>query len=307
MPKGGDEPRLSGRLDPAAMFPVGRADVRTRSVTLPDGVTLRVAESGPEDAPPVVLLHGWGASIYMWRDWFAPLAAAGRRVIALDLPGHGLSDKPRDAEAYRLPAMTGAIRALLAAEGLTGVDVVAQSMAGTIALEMARQDGALFRRMALVNPACFGLVRTRQVARAVSPLVSDALLPRFVARWLVDRTHRMVYADPSRITPRDIDEYWAPSQFPSYARAMRRLLHEFEWRRPPAAEMAGRIGALHGPPLVVLGRHDHLVRDARAYVDALQRAGAPLHVAEIANGGHAVNEERPEVVLAEVLPYLRGR
>ncbi len=287
------------------MFPDGRTDVRTRVVMLPNGIALRVAESGPSDAPTVLLLHGWGASVYMWRDWFAPIVTAGFRAFAVDLPGHGLSDKPRDAQAYRLPAMAGAIRSLLAVEGLSAVDVVAQSMAGTIALAMAREDGAAFRRMTLVNPACFGVVRRGQVARAVSPLVSDALLPRFVARWLVDRTHRMVYADPSRITPRDIDEYWAPSQFPSYARAMRRLLHEFDWRRPPAAEMATRIGALPAAPLVVLGRRDTLVRGARAYVDAMQRAGAPLRLAEVADGGHAVNEERPQEVLAEVLAYLR--
>lgn len=287
------------------MFPAGRSDIRTRIARLPSGVSLRVAESGAPDAIPVLLLHGWGASIYMWRDWFAPLAAAGFRAIAVDLPGHGLSDKPTGGDAYRLPAMTGAVREFLAAEGLTGVDVVAQSMAGTIALELAREP-ALFGRMALVNPACFGLVRTRQLVRVVSPLVSDRVLPKVVARWLVDRTHRMVYADPSRITQRDIDEYWAPSQFPAYALAMRHLLHEFEWRRPRASEMAQRIAVLPVPPLVILGQKDHLVRDARAYVGAL-RAEAPLRMAEIANGGHAVNEERPREVLTEVLPYLRDR
>jgi pimeloyl-ACP methyl ester carboxylesterase len=289
------------------MFPAGRSDIRTRTALLPSGVALRVAESGPGDGVPVLLLHGWGASVYMWRDWFAPLAAAGFRVIAVDLPGHGLSDKPEDHDAYRLPGMTRVLREFLAAEGLDGVDVVAQSMAGTIALELAREHRTLFRRMALVNPACFGLVRTRQVVRVVSPLVSDRVLPKVVARWLVDRTHRMVYADASRITQRDVDEYWAPSQFPSYARAMRRLLHEFDWRRPRASEMAQRLAALPSPPLVILGRKDHLVRDAGAYVRALQAANAPLRMAEIANGGHAVNEERPQEVLAEVLPYLRQR
>ena len=287
------------------MFPAGLADVRTRRVSLPDGLTLRVAESGAAGATPILLLHGWGASVYMWRDWLAPLAAAGLRAIAIDLPGHGLSDKPAGADAYRLPAMARVVQQFLAVEGLSGVDVVAQSMAGTIALELASENGALFRRMTLVNPACFGRVRTREVARAVSPLVSDSLLPRFVARWLVDRTHRMVYADPSRISPKDIDEYWAPSQFPGYSRAMRCLLHEFEWRRPEVAEMAERLRSLGTPPLIVLGRQDRLVRDSRTYVESLQRDGAPLRVVEIGNGGHAVNEERPSEVIAEVLSYLR--
>lgn len=289
------------------MFPAGRVDVRTRSVLLSGGLAMRVAESGRADATPLLLVHGWGASIYMWRDWFAPLAAAGFRAIAVDLPGHGLSDKPADTRVYGLAGMTGALSDFLKLEGLSGIDVVAQSMAGTIVLEIAREQAHAFRRIALVNPACFGLVRTRQIARTFSPLISDTLLPWFVARWLVDRTHRMVYADPARITPRDVDEYWAPSQFPDYARAMRRLLHEFAWRRPPVAEMAARIAALDEVPLVVLGCQDHLVRGARAYVSALQRAGVHLRVCEVVNGGHAVNEERPEEVLADVIPYLLGK
>jgi pimeloyl-ACP methyl ester carboxylesterase len=124
-------------------------------------------------------------------------------------------------------------------------------------------------------------------------------------RWIVARAHRLVYGDPSRITARDVDEYWAPSQFPGYARAMRRLLHEFEWRRAPAVQLAERLRGLAHPSLVVLGERDRLVREARPYASALQAARAPLVVYEVANGGHAVNEEVPDVVIERVLRFLR--
>ena len=86
--------------------------VRASYVTLSDGVAVRVAESEGASplATPVLLVHGWGASIYMWRDWFAPLAASGYRVVALDLPGHGLSDKPSDEGRYRLESLTATVR-----------------------------------------------------------------------------------------------------------------------------------------------------------------------------------------------------
>ena len=301
---GGAEPRLGGRMDPAEMFPAGSSHVRARMVTVASGLRLRVAEAGDPTHPPLLLLHGWGASIYMWRDWFAPLAAAGRHVIAVDLPGHGLSDKPEEAGAYRLDALMSVVRELLDAEGIARTDVVAQSMAGTIALELLmgqppRIDGAV-----LVNPACFGHVRLQRLGRMLSPSFVDALLPHLVARWIIARTHRLVYGDPSRITRRDEDEYWAPSQYPSYARAMRRLVHEFRWTRPPVRDMARRLSVLDRDVLVVLGTKDSLVRDAPRYVAALRERGARLQVRLVENGGHAVNEERAAEVVDLVLAYL---
>jgi pimeloyl-ACP methyl ester carboxylesterase len=298
------EGRLGGRLAPDEMFPAGLAGIRTRMVSLADGTRLRLAESGDSLAPPVLLLHGWGASIYMWRAWFAPLAAAGFRAVAVDLLGHGLSDKPAKDAAYRLASLAEVVRELIGLERLDGAGVVAQSMGGTIALELALEGEPRIRRLVLVNPACFGRIRLQALGRAVSPAIVDRVLPRLVTRGVVARAHRLVYGDPTLITERDEDEYWAPSQFPSYARAMRRLLHEFSWRRPPVDRMAARMGGLRTEVLVVLGTRDRLVRDAAPYAAALRAAGAPLRVAEVPGGGHAVNEERPAEVVALSLDAL---
>lgn len=286
------------------MFPAGVKDVRVRSFTLSNGIALRVAESGRPGGRATLLLHGWGASIYMWRDWFTPLAAAGRRVIAVDLPGHGLSDKPDDARMYRVEALVAAMHELITRETRGDVDVVAQSMAGTIALALATARESRVAKLVLVNPAAFGRIRNHRLFRVVSPGIVDVVLPRLVSRWIVARTHRMVFGDPSRITSRDEDEYWAPSQFPSYARAMRLLLHEFHWTRPPVAEMAARLRPIAEHILVVLGTRDRLVLDSQPYVAALQASGAPVSVKLVENGGHAVNEERPEEVVALALRFL---
>ncbi len=63
------------------------ADLRTQ-----DGIAYR--EAGPEDGPPVLLLHGFPESSYMWRDLLPALAGAGCRAIAPDFPGYG--DSPAD-------------------------------------------------------------------------------------------------------------------------------------------------------------------------------------------------------------------
>jgi pimeloyl-ACP methyl ester carboxylesterase len=69
--------------------------------------------------------------------------------------------------------------------------------------------------------------------------------------------------------------------------------------------MAERLRALPRPLLVVLGTLDRLVRDSATYVEALRDEGALLLVRKV-KGGHAVNEERPEEVVAIVLDFLRG-
>jgi pimeloyl-ACP methyl ester carboxylesterase len=279
-----------------------------RRVVQADGVGLRVAESGEPNAPPVLLVHGWGASLYMWRAWFAPFAAAGFRVLALDLPGHGMSDKPTDPGRYTVDRMVASVRELIEGERLDRPHVVGQSMGGTIALELALGGAPPLGRLALVNPAAFGRVHMVPLARRASPMAIEPVLERIVPRWLVARAHRLVYGDPSRMTTADIDEYWAPSQFPGYASAMRRLVHEFSWRRAPAVEMAARLMTLRAPtspPLVVLGTRDRVVREARPYVAALRAAGAPLEVWVSVGGGHAVNEERPEEIVPKVLDFLR--
>jgi pimeloyl-ACP methyl ester carboxylesterase len=59
-----------------------------RTLTLRSGIRTRIAERGPLDAPPVVMLHGWGASLYMYRHAFERLPASGLRTIAVDLRGY---------------------------------------------------------------------------------------------------------------------------------------------------------------------------------------------------------------------------
>ncbi|MEO6528141.1 MAG: alpha/beta fold hydrolase [Gemmatimonadaceae bacterium] len=280
-----------------------------RRVVLSDGIGLRVVEAGDARGELVLLVHGWGASLYMWREWFAPLVTAGFRVVAVDLPGHGLSDKPHDPGRYGLERMVAALQEVIGLERLKAPHVVAQSMGGTIALELAVRADPVIGRLVLVNPACFGVVRLLPLARHASPAAVEAVLDRIVPRWVVARAHRVVYGDPSLITEADIDQYWAPSQFPGYARAMRRLVHEFSWKRSSPEMMTEKLRALRGaatPPLVVLGTRDRLVRKARPYVAALQALHAPMVVYESDGGGHALNEERPREIIPVVVRHLRS-
>jgi pimeloyl-ACP methyl ester carboxylesterase len=280
------------------MYPAGVPGVTARQLKLRTGITLRVAESGDGDAPPVVLLHGWGASLYMYRFPLDRLARAGYRVIAPDLRGHGLSEKPRTAGSYTLDAYLDDVIALLDALGVSQAALVGQSMGGAIALHMALRARRRVGPLILFSPA--GLVRTRfpALGRIVSRRAVWALSRRMPPRWLTRAILRqLVYADRSRVSERDVDEYWAPSRDPAYAIAMHATLREFDWTPVDTAELRG-LGDL----LIVIGLSDRVIGGL-----APCARGIPGATVLCTAGGHGVNEERPDVVTAELERFLAER
>ncbi|GAA2431674.1 alpha/beta fold hydrolase [Streptomyces mauvecolor] len=117
-------------------------DVRTVTV---GGVRLAYRVRGAEAAPPVVLVHGRGGDS---RDWaqIAERLAATRRVYAVDLRGHGLSDWPG---GYSFEAFRDDLRGFLVALGLAGADVVGHSMGGAAAALLAEDEPGLIGRLVL--------------------------------------------------------------------------------------------------------------------------------------------------------------
>lgn len=76
------------------------AEIRAREVVAPDGVRLHVREAGPEMAPAILFIHGWSQSWLSWKGQFESELAERFRLVSFDLRGHGMSDEPREPEAY---------------------------------------------------------------------------------------------------------------------------------------------------------------------------------------------------------------
>lgn len=276
----------------------GASGVRVGFVTLPSGVTLRVAEAGPPAAPAVVLLHGWGASLFMHRFALRDLASAGLRAIAPDLRGHGLSDKPLAPGSYSLDAMLGDLFGLMDASGLGRGALVGQSMGGGLALHATLRAPERVSGLVLINPTNLTRNLPASVARSVPRFVVRALNPilatRRVARLVL---RRVVYEDAALVTERGVDEYWAPTQFPEFAGALASAITEFDWSPIPI----DRLRSVAGAPTLILGSRDRMIRGAAAV--AAQLPG--WDVVQI-RGGHAVNEEHPDAVDPEIVRAVRG-
>ncbi|MFG2719059.1 alpha/beta fold hydrolase [Streptomyces sp. NPDC048416] len=140
-----DDPQAFVRTVVAFLDP----DVATvrHTVNTEDGHGVRLAYRvrGPRSAPPVVLVHGRGGDSRDW-DEIAGQLAATRRVYALDLRGHGLSDWPG---GYSFEAFRDDLSGFITELGLAGTDVVAHSMGGAAAALLAQEAPHLVGRLVL--------------------------------------------------------------------------------------------------------------------------------------------------------------
>jgi pimeloyl-ACP methyl ester carboxylesterase len=130
------------------------------------GLNVVVAEPDAAAAlPPVLLIHGFASSVALnWEQsgWVAALLAAGRRVIAVDLPGHGRSEAPEDVDSYtpgriradllQIVTDSGA-RPLAAGHPDSGLDVIGYSLGSRLAWEFGATQPALVRRLVLGGPS----------------------------------------------------------------------------------------------------------------------------------------------------------
>ena len=287
---------MKRRLSPEQMYPAGVAGVTSRFITLPNGLRLRVVESGPTDGQPVLLLHGWGASAYGHRYLVQDLARAGRRAIALDFRGHGLSDKPTGKGLHTRDALIADVVATLDLMELAMVDIIGHSMGGAVALHLALASPSRVRRMVLINPAGFAPLPLRALFWLATPRLIDRLARAATPRWLFRAILRGIAGDPTCISDRDVDEYWAPSQHPGYFAAARALLREFEWTPARSDDLA----RFRHPVLVVLGDADRLVTGVGPVAERLPNA----RVVVIPGAGHICHEERWSQVDDAIVQFL---
>lgn len=283
------------------MFPAGRLGYRVATLSTQTGDRVRVVESGPPDGEPVVLVHGWGCSAYSFHHIMPALAAAGWRAIAPDLRGHGLSDKPPEESRYTMGAMTAHLLGTMDALRVERAALIAHSLGAQFAIEAALQAPARVTVLALLSPVGAGLVKLAMLGRLLTPRVVAPLLPRLVHRWVIRAALGAAYGRLGGPTPSDVKEYWAPSQFPAFAPAMRHLLHAPLWSTRPAIELA----RVRVPTLVVFGTRDHLVPTHAVgdYVGALSSARLEL----ITGAGHVLPHETPDEITALLLKFLGSR
>lgn len=286
----------AGRLAADRMYPAGIPGMETHYITTADGVRLRVAARGSADGEPVLMLHGWAASLYSFRFLLEDLACAGYRAYAMDFRGHGLSGKPWVNGAYTRDSLVADVVHVLAELGIERAAIVGWSMGGAVALRLAIDHPELVTRLVLVNPAGLTPIPMIGPSTLLSPSFLDLLAPYLVPRWVVSTILRWASNGGDHLTERDIDEYWAPSRNENYVRAVRSLLRDFDWSAAREAELA----SVRVPTLVIVGGDDRLVTGVGPAAGRL----ADVRVTVVPGAGHMVHESHHEEVDRAIADFL---
>ncbi len=140
------------------------------------GVGLSCVDEGPRAEEAVVLLHGNPTWSFMYRDLIRELVAAGRRCVAPDHAGMGLSDKPRDYP-YRLATHAANLGALIDGLGLRRVDLVVHDWGGAIGFVWAARQSGKVGRIVILNTAAFPSPRIPlRIRLCRTPLLGEAVM-----------------------------------------------------------------------------------------------------------------------------------
>lgn len=162
--------------------------------TFIDGVRIHYQEAGDEEAPPMILIHGFISSNLVWNEVFLPLANAGFHVIAPDLPGYGYSEKPRNAE-YTIAAQARAVLGLMDRLGIEKATIVGASYGGAVAAMLALDCPERVARLVLVGTVSNDEPKKKLLLRLASvPILGDIATPLFLgSRWILRKRTEEVY------------------------------------------------------------------------------------------------------------------
>jgi pimeloyl-ACP methyl ester carboxylesterase len=286
------------------------ADADSRFIEV-DGLSVHYKEAGTS-APEFLLLHGFGASTFTWREVIDDFAGLGR-TVAYDRTAFGLTERPVEWQGENPYAMTAQVRQgadVMKALGMQTAVLVGNSAGGQTALSLALAQPERVRALVLVSPAVgFG---GGLMVRAFKPLLQTPQMDR-LGPWLVRRiatsgndTIGVAWHDPSLLTPDVFEGYRRPLRAQDWDRAL------WEFTRAPRDQPVAngkhgpieeRLAELEGMPvLVITGDDDRIVpvERSRAVADGIPGS----QYVELASCGHIPQEECPEPFFAAVEAFL---
>lgn len=259
------------------------------------GQRLHVRDSGPRDAPAVVLIHGFGASLHTWEPWAKALART-HRVVRFDLPGSGLSD-PDPQGDYRDARTMELLLALMDTLGIPQADVVGHSIGGRMAWTFAAHHGARVRRLVLLSPDGFA---SPGFAYGKEPDIPAALsLMRYVMPQPLLRLNlEPAYGNPATMTDALATQYHDLMRAPGSRQALLARM-----RQTVLSDPEPQLRRIQAPTLLLWGDRDAFIPIANAadYLRALPRA----RLLTLPGVGHVPQEEGGPAALDAVLEFLR--
>ena len=266
-----------------------------RIVDLPGG-NLQVHENGPPTGPPIVLIHGWTASIHWWGR-ITPLLARGHRVIRIDLLGHGGSEKPKDG--YSMEQQADRVASALGRLKVRRAMVVGHSTGGEVAIALAaRHPEAASRLVVMDTEPDESYVDTDLLAKlSVAPVIGQTM-----RRLATDGTIREGLGQAFE------EGFDVPDQFVRDFNKLTWTAYDDTYDESANYVDDGHLDrdlrSVKVPRFVIFGKNDRLVKPA-AVNEYLRDYG--IHAALVAGAGHSPMVEQPAETARLLLKFDRDR
>ncbi|PSK97370.1 pimeloyl-ACP methyl ester carboxylesterase [Murinocardiopsis flavida] len=259
-----------------------------------------------------VYLHGLAGSSTNWTELMGLLGEEFPGA-AVDLPGFGESPAPADGD-YRLDAQAECVVDLISRGGRP-VNLVGNSMGGSLAVRIAAEHPELVRTLVLVSPALPDLyprLVPYQMTSALVPVIGPAVFARMQSRppeVRVQGTFDATYFDPAAVPMRRVREALRAEQARealSYAnvatlKTLRSLVAEYLRRGPRG--LWRQAAEVRCPAMLVYARHDKFIHPRMAVRAA--RTFSKGHLVLLSKAGHVAMMERPDVLAERIRPFLR--
>jgi haloalkane dehalogenase len=253
------------------------------------GLRLHYTTAGTGEC--ILLLHGWPTSAYLWRN-VMPQIAANNRVIALDLPGFGKSDKPLDA-TYSFRFFDKILNGFLETLEIEKASLVVHDLGGPVGLFWACHHPERLERLAILNTLVYP-----EMSWAVVAFVLAARLPGvrtlITSPWGIRKAMQVGVVDRKRLTEEVVENYCAPFREPGARQALAKAGRNLSPKG--FRSIAKRLPALKCPVRIVYGERDRILPDVAQTMARVQHDLPQAELFPLPDCGHFLQEERPEEI-----------
>jgi pimeloyl-ACP methyl ester carboxylesterase len=267
----------------------------TQWVEVQQGVRIHYKETGSKEAPAILMLHGFGASLQTWDAWANSLSS-NYRVIRPDLPGFGLTGARAD-QNYSEAADLAALIQLLDRLNVKKVAVVGHSMGGKMAWNLAAADTDRVTALVLMAPDGFPDSQDIGSKPYEVPAVMGAI-QYFLPKYFVRKSIEPAFSNPNALSDSLVDRYDDMLRAPGVRRAILDRANQTIYTDP-----VSRLAAIKAPTLLLWGENDQMIPsdNAQRYRTHLKNASVVM----LPKLGHVLQEEQPEQGLSVVIQFLK--
>jgi pimeloyl-ACP methyl ester carboxylesterase len=271
-------------------------------IKLPNDLKIHYLSYGKKLKGNILMLHGFGASAYTWRNIIKRIADEGFKVYAVDLKGAGYSDKPLQSD-YSIYKQSEHILDFMKILSIKETHLIANSLGGGIALRLSLTDEKRIKSLVLIDSVCYRqdfpfyikITQNKNLVQILFSIFSKSLLVKFVMKQAFYRSNS--------VSKTAIKEY--ANQLKQKGSLNALTLTANQIIPDDIEEFEKNISNIRIPSTIIWGKEDRVIKPEMA-----SRLGGDLqnnsNIIILPECGHAPQEEKPEVLISHIKAFYKS-